>query len=64
MSLYLDVGLDDVLLVGDTYVTLERKSGTRARLRIIGHAKVELMRNAKRDHAGPHPNPVNQVDEE
>ena len=58
MSLYLDVGTEDVLqLDGNTFITLERKSGQRARLRIISPSKVELLRNAKHlEKAGP-PNP-------
>lgn len=47
MALYLDVGLDDVLRIGDDFVTVERKSGSRARLRIISAREVELMRKAK-----------------
>ena len=48
MSLYIDLGLYDALLIGnDTYVTLERKSGSRARLCIVGSSEVQLMRKAK-----------------
>lgn len=46
-GLYIDLGPDDVVRIGDTYVTLERKSGARSRLRIVGPAEVELMRKAK-----------------
>ena len=57
MSLYLDVGINDVIQLGDTFVTLEHKSGQRARLRFIGPSKVELLKNAKHlERSGP-PNP-------
>lgn len=56
MSLYLDIGPDDALCIGDNmFVTIERKSGKRARLRIIGPLKVELMRKAKLLHPMPNP---------
>lgn len=66
MALFLDVGTDDVLRIDNSYVTLERKSGTRARLRIISQAEVELMRNAKTQAtaSAPQRNPVRQSDEE
>lgn len=64
MALFLDVGVDDVLRIDNNYVTLERKSGTRARLRIIGQSEVELMRNAKREEPKLPRNPINQADED
>ncbi len=57
MALVLDVGLSDALRVGDTYIVVERKSGSRARLRILGPAEVELMRNG-RDKVEDTPAPV------
>ncbi len=60
MSLYLDVGPNDVIQIGSAFVTLERKSGQRARLRIIGPSKVELLRNAKHlEKSGPQQEPLN-----
>ena len=58
MSLYLDVGINDVIQIAEnTFVTLEHKSGQRARLRFIGPGKVELLKNAKHlERSGP-PNP-------
>lgn len=48
MSLFVDVGLADALRIGDdTVIYIERKSGQRARLRIDGSAKVELLRKEK-----------------
>lgn len=47
MALYIDVGLEDVLRIGETFVVLERKSGSRARLKIIGKAEVELMKKER-----------------
>lgn len=48
MALFIDVGPDDVLRIGDdSYISVERKSGARARLKIIGKGEVELMRKAK-----------------
>ncbi len=48
MSLYLDVGPDDLLRIGnDTIIAVERKSGSRARLRITGTAEIELMKRAR-----------------
>lgn len=47
MALFLDVGPDDVLRIGDSFVTLERKSGSRARFRIVSTSEVELMRKAR-----------------
>lgn len=49
MALVLDVGPSDALRVGDTYIVVERKSGSRARLRILGPAEVELMRNSRQE---------------
>lgn len=49
MSLFIDVGPDDAICVGgDTYITVEKKSGQRVRMRFIGRAEVELMRNARK----------------
>lgn len=50
MALFLDVGPGDVLRIGnDIAVTVEKKSGARARLRIIGpkSVDVELIRKAE-----------------
>ena len=48
MALFLDISIDDTLCLDDgTVITLERKSGTRARLRIDGPAHVELIRNGR-----------------
>lgn len=47
MALYLDVGPEDALRVGEMYITVERKSGSRARLKIIGKQDVELLRKAR-----------------
>lgn len=66
MALWLDVGPDDLLRIGeDMYVSVERKSGSRARLKIIGPAEVELVRNAKlreAPHRAPNPPRVNTGD--
>jgi hypothetical protein len=53
MALYLDVGPDDILRIGDTFVALERKSGARARLKIIGKSEVELMRKERLKSLAP-----------
>jgi len=46
--LWLDVGTDDILRIdGDVAVTLERKSGSRARMRFDGPGKVELVRRGR-----------------
>lgn len=56
MALFIDLGPDDALRIGNDYVTLERKSGSRARLRILGQSEVELLRKAKLQHeTGGHP---------
>ena len=48
MALFLDVGPDDALQIGaDTFITVEQKSGKRARLRIISTRDVELLRKAR-----------------
>ncbi|NLA67479.1 MAG: hypothetical protein GX856_04410 [Gammaproteobacteria bacterium] len=47
MALFLDVGPDDAIRIGDTYIAIERKSGSRARLRIVGKDEVELIRRAR-----------------
>ena len=45
MALFLDLGPGDVLRVGeDAFITIEKKSGQRARLRITGSADVEMKR--------------------
>lgn len=50
MALFLDVSTEDILRIGDTLVTLEQKSGKRARIRIEGPAEVELFRpNSQRE---------------
>lgn len=48
-GLFMDVGPDDAICIGgSTYITVEKKSGQRVRLRFIGEAEVELMRNARK----------------
>jgi hypothetical protein len=48
MALFLDVGPDDVVHVGDDLlITVERKSGSRARLRFDGAAAVELVKRGR-----------------
>lgn len=50
MALYLDLGPNDVLRVGeDTFITIEKKSGQRARLRITGTGDVEMKRKPPED---------------
>ncbi len=45
MALYLDIGPDDELRVGkDAVITIEYKSGRRARLKIVGTAEVEMTK--------------------
>lgn len=51
MALYLDIGVGDVLRVGDNLIALERKTGSRARLRIVGTAEVQLERKKDREAA-------------
>lgn len=49
MGLFMDVGPGDAICIGgNTWITVEKKSGQRVRLRIIGEAEVELMRNARK----------------
>lgn len=50
MALFLDVGPNDMLRINDTIVTVERKSGSRARLRILGPAEVELVKFDRLDN--------------
>lgn len=62
MALFLDVGPDDAIRIGDTYIAIERKSGSRARLRIVGSSEVELIRRARQQASmaealGRTPNP-------
>ncbi len=48
MGLFMDVGPGDAICIGgNTWITVEKKSGQRVRLRIIGEAEVELMRSAR-----------------
>lgn len=47
MALYLDVGPADVLRIGGVTVTVERKTGSRARLRIENADDVRLLRNER-----------------
>lgn len=45
MALFLDIGPDDELRIGDgAVVTLEHKSGRRARLKIIGTYDVRMTK--------------------
>jgi hypothetical protein len=48
MSLFLDVGPDDLLQIGDAFLAIERKSGKRARLKITGKSEVKLLKGALR----------------
>lgn len=48
MALFLDIGVDDALHIeGGMVLTLERKSGQRARLRIEGPANVEMVHGGR-----------------
>lgn len=48
MALFLDIGPGDELRIGDNAVlTIEHKSGRRARIRITGEADVELVKDTK-----------------
>lgn len=48
MALFLDLSTNDIMHFADgTKITLERKSGTRARLRIEGPGKVELVKGGR-----------------
>lgn len=59
MALFIDVGPDDALRIGpDTFITIERKSGSRSRLRIVGNSEVELMRNARIQQVAPPAQPA------
>jgi hypothetical protein len=44
MALILDVGPEDTLRIGETTITVLKKSGRRARLRINGSEDVEMKR--------------------
>ncbi len=44
MALTLDVGPEDTLRIGDTTITVVKKSGRRARLRIESTEEVEMKR--------------------
>lgn len=48
MSLFLDVGPDDLLQIGDSFITVEHKSGKRARLKITGKAPARLIKGGLR----------------
>lgn len=48
MALFLDIGPDDLLQIGDAILVVERKSGKRARLKITGKSEVKLLKNALR----------------
>lgn len=48
MALWIDVDINDVLELEDgTMISVEHKSGRRARLKISGDSKVVLRRNGK-----------------
>ena len=48
MALWIDVDINDVLELEDgTTISIEHKSGRRARLKINGDSKVVLRRNGK-----------------
>lgn len=48
MALWMDVGPEDLLCIGgDTYISVERKSGARARLKIVGKAEIELIKKSR-----------------
>lgn len=54
MALFLDAGPGDVIRIGeDTYVSVEKKSGKSARLRIVGTKDVELMRARRAQQPAP-----------
>lgn len=59
MALFLDVGFDDILRVGGTTITIERKSGRKVRVRLDGPDDVKMTRKPdpaeteKADHDGP-----------
>ena len=59
MALFLDVSVDDILRVGATTITVERKSGRKVRLRLDGPDDVNMTRKPdpaetqKADHDGP-----------
>lgn len=54
MALYLDVGPNDLLCVGDhTVIAIERKSGGKARLKITGTGNVELLKKARLSPPAP-----------
>ena len=49
MALFMDIGPNDTICVGgDTYITLEKKSGQRARLRIVGDTPIELLKEGRK----------------
>ena len=53
MALFLDLGPNDILRVGEnTFITIEKKSGQRARLRITGDGDVEMKRKPAADDRG------------
>lgn len=53
MALFLDIGPNDQLRVGaDTIITIEHKSGRRARLRIESTATIDMV---SREWAPPEP---------
>lgn len=47
-GLFMDLRPGDTIRInGDTFLTLEKKSGQSARLRFVGPTEVELMRSAR-----------------
>lgn len=45
MALFMDVGPEDAVQIGtDTFITVEKKSGRRVRMRIMSGAQVELLK--------------------
>lgn len=47
-TLYLDVGTDDIVRIGENLAfTIERKSGSRARIRFVGSEKVDMVRHGR-----------------
>ena len=62
MALFLDVGPDDLVRIGENLVfTVERKSGSRARLRFVGGERVEMIRHGRDLDVAPPPPEVANV---
>lgn len=56
MALFLDIGPEDVIRIGESmFITLEHKSGRRARLKILGKEDVRLFPKDLSDKPGEPP---------